>query len=1257
MSCFLLLRSKHRYNKLFTSKASESGPGKIKKPGKTDEQLPPEDMDTVDNLPVETESDLKGQESLEERNGDSEVLRATTEKDSEDVRVTTEDNDDVFFCDDAVGKKEDGDSVEQSKEEVEETDPVQANSRVLQNDAIEKTTLYRVSSVPALPSDEKTKQKSNIQTTGNFQRSRSLRERGPKKVEQLRNCMEGRAASDENVTEFGLKKKKMFESAGENVRLNKPDESLEEDAISGVGSKARGIVPDELHGVLESGFVKRKSRNFEEGVQNVPSVEQVLDDAEALEEKMDVDYALSKSDKPTAVEGEQDLSVDSEGPEPGVVRKHKEEYELKHRENLKRGAVLQRWGSGDGSSLKRERGDGTVARDADSKLLLNEPGTETERACAVSVDALVQKVNEDMKKEVSARRISKKQQELRAFVQQAGEQMKDALTNDEGKNLMRENGNSLTDLGSLETTEVPAAGGCKGNTVEEVKKRLLEDPQVFVKSADCAEVVELKEEMINGDSTGKDVEQAVSADVDPSKNVVTESTCELSENREEITGEQDKERIPQKGLVKRHTLRIEGKLQPSGDNLDKKVEDEIEKESEPIVQQETFSRSPSKEETRSAVKEMESSDVKDASSDLVTESTKTDTCDLAEKRADKVSEEVTESIQKGLVKRHTLLIEERLQPLEQALTGAENEAEKESGDQEKCSSPSKEQSRGFATKTMESSVGEDVRAAEEQTEKDKNAAERKETSEFLEDTGVKVSAQDVPHKGLVKRHTLLIEGKLQPVGEELGGEGKYMDGKLDEDDQGTSWSAVFDLGKVQPNVGQDVSAENTKEAEETNKTEDGKCKTSGQEEEQLSQKGLVKRHTLVIEGKLPPVAQGIENEDRKRDELTVDQQVCSSTSVDQERRYQIERTSDLVEEDADEENQDSETMSGLVKREKLRIEKIVNLNVVEGAQSVQEEDKMVTCNDGTVFVEDRDESCGAEKNKGDEDDGVGEQLTEQEQSEVGVDTSSVVRVKDHTQHLEGILQVTTTTKDEEKIKRQTSKEDLPKSREGTPKIVIVPRSCSDERVAQQNELSASDKLIENRMEEILSDSAVNIAIMKAQKTLDLENEKFVDWDVANVKQRTRIFEEIMQHLHKDSEKDEKNSDSQVRRCGSMPKTIRPGEKYVLRRRSFSDLSGTVSSSSGREVGYTIQFSDGQSSSSSSLPREWSPLQNRQEKGAWDELNTNEVFSPEINRQSEKREKNCVELIDCQDQGNDSLSVKEKIQVLDSKNHRNISNVS
>lgn len=430
----------------------------------------------------------------------------------------------------------------------------------------------------------------------------------------------------------------------------------------------------------------------------------------------------------------------------------------------------------------------------------------------------------------------------------------------------------------------------------------------------------------------------------------------------------------------------------------------------------------------------------------------------------------------------------------------------------------------------------------------------------------------------------------------------------------------------------------------------------------VPQRGLVKRQTLVIEGKLQLGPEqdefAVDQEsfpspstvELRNDEPTGNQDMCSSICLEQEQSYQPELTSYVPGEVVVEKIEDSETVSGLVRREKERIEKRVKPLTVEETNAKREEDNEEVCKDGTLLEvsEGGEEGRGyAEKNE----DVEGDQVEETELSDVGVDTSSVVRVRDQTQHLEGIIRVTTTSKDGEKIKRQRSKEDLPTTGSESAKIIIVPRSCSDESVHEENQLNMSCNM---KMEEILSDSAVNLALMNAQEKLELANETFIDWDGANVKQRTRIFETIMQHISKQSKEDEEDNGNHIRRCGSMPKAIGKAEKYVIRRRSFSDVSETVSSSSGREVGYTIKFSNGQSSSSSSLPREWSPLQRRLEK---EKLNTNEVFSPQNCVETESEENMCTELIDCQDQENDSSSVKEKVEVLDSKNHRNISNVS
>lgn len=1138
-----LLCSKQRYNKLFTNEADpEAGPVRKTKANiavKKDTQPQCEGVDTVDNLPRETVSDQKDEETSEVEIKDPAILRVTTEENSEVGLVTAEAHEDVFTYEDDLRETKVGDLpinpiLELSKETVLEN---QSNSCVSETPTTGRTALYRVSSVPVLPSDDKTMHKSNVLKT-NFQRSSSLRERGPKRIQYLRDFVKGKAASDENITECDQKEKGTFQS-----------QPNDQERQSGAGSNSLGGLPSDLHGLLESGFVKRKSRNFEEGVYDVLSVE--LDDILSLGKEIDREFALGENEKSAATEKEQDKS---EEPEPGVVKKHKEEYELKHRESLKRGAVLQRGESGDGSSLKRERSDGILTSDANG--ILSGDGSETERPCSVNVDALVQKVNEDMKKEVSARRVSKKERELRALVQLAGE---DGNSN-------QENENSVEDSFCNETTEMLAAAGLVKET-NEGSAQLLEDPPISMEVVGCAETELTKSDLTSDISLGANEEQAPRADGDSSQNVSAENTCKPPENGEDNVIEEDKEDIPQKGLVKRHTLLIEGKLQPWDQETKKDVQSETEKaEREHTMQQEVLLRSPSKEHTVSS-EGIEQGVAGDVSATLVTESKETE---------DRALEEGTQSLtEKGLVKRHTLLIEGRHQTLEQALAEVEIECKQEGESKDckdHCTKSSEEQSRGVALKSMEPVDGDDVKIAEDIIEQGKTAPENVDTCELLDDKEDMMSVDDVPQIGLVKRQTLVIEGKLQ-----LGPE---------------------------------------------------------QDEFAVDQESFPSPSTVELIS----------------DEPTGNQDICSSTCQDQEQRYQPELTSSVPGEVVVEKTEDSETVSGLVRREKERIEKRVKPLTVEETNAKREEDNEEVCNDGTLLgvSEGGEEGRGdAEKNEDVEDDRV----EEKELSDVGVDTSSVVRVRDQTQHLEGIIRVRTTSKDGEKVKRQGSKEDLPKTKSESPKIIIVPRSCSDESVHEENQLNMSSDM---KMEEILSDSAVNLALMNAQEKLELAKETFIDWDGANVKQRTRIFETIMQHISKQSKEDEEDNGNQIRRCGSMPKAIGKAEKYVIRRRSFSDLSETVSSSSGREVGYTIKFSNGQSSSSSSLPREWSPLQRRLEK---ERLNTNEVFSPQNCGESESEEKMRTELIDCQGQENDSPSVTEKVQVLDSKNHLNISNVS
>ncbi|XP_078362071.1 uncharacterized protein LOC144646386 isoform X3 [Oculina patagonica] len=1194
----ILNSSNNRYNRLFrhgsfstdADEVSKSA-GAVKKrrekspysAGETDEQQT-EGIDTVDNFPIETDDSNEKLGVVEETSENTDDLCI-----SEDASLEFGKADSVPATSSPIGPCPEA-TVETNKEVLEETNSVASSSSVSEISVVEKTSLQRVRSVPALSSDDKKGQESDVEPTGNFRRSYSLRERGSaKKLQNLRIVTKAKSASDENLKEFERKKKEILGWEEEEARDSQDAQNFEKESFV---DGTRGSLPRDLHGVLESGFVKRHSRRFEEGVYDAPELDDGVD--LAMPEEMDVECAPVESDKITAEEGQvEDESTPSEEPEPGVVRKHKEGYELKHRESLKRRALHQRGGSDEGKSVKREGDEieGVLDVGADENVLQPVDGLEDELS-GVNVVALVKKVNEDMKKEVSVRRASasKKEQELRAFVQKAGEQMKDALANGEDESSQKDNYSVTDKLDSEQIGEASGTGYIKRKTrvlvlEEDAEELLSEDSQLTgSSSSECRDPVASEGDTKSATENIELVKPAVVDNVSASiefteKSAADEAeTSEISVSGGDRKGGQDTEDVPPRGLVKRHTLLLEGKLQPLEQELEKEAEIKEGKENELTIDREV-GLCLSKEETRNEV-----ADTEHAKENVEVETVekispeRADVSEVSEQdKKDAGSEHDAENVpQKGLVKRHTLLLEGKLQPLDQEL---EKNVEKETGkesepmvNQKACPSPSKgEDSVATNTEQAELRVAQVASAVVKSEET--RAAEKEETSELTEDRkdiGSENDTENVLQKGLVKRHTLLLEGRLQP-----------FDQELDKD---------------------------------------------------------------------------VEKDDGKEDDLTLDKEACLPASADQEQqRYQIERTNDSTVEQCEEEEQDNENVSGLVKRAKLRIEERLQPTVVESKQELEQ----LMDPDGSAAVDGEEEHCHEADKKEEGDEGVEQLAGEEEPSEVAVDTSSVVRVKAHTQHLEGIIRV---KQDVEKIKRQTSNDDEPKTKDEPPKFFIVPRLCSNESMDEGNDNKiTAEKRGEDNMD-VLSDSAVNIALFNAQENLDaekenleLENENFVDWDAANVKQRRQIFED----MRRKGDKENESKSNSLRRQESFPKMTHAAEKPALRRRSVSDVTATVSSGSDREVGYTIIFKNKvvASSSSSSLPRDWSPLECRQRKEDKGEFHTKEVFSPEIFRKDKLERNTSVELIKRQDKENETcLSVKETIQVLDSKNQRNINTI-
>lgn len=1138
----------------------------------TEQLIRAEGQEHVYELPIETTAE-KTAEAISTHSGGSQML--------------TENNIEAFDSTNALLENIDGDSTEAITSS--STNPtVKSNVFLGETDCsreTDKTLLHRVHSVPSLRG-EKNKQESYTGTTGgNFKRSNSMRERGTKSEERLRVVMERKSASDENVTEFGLGKKGIIES------------------------DANKDLPGELHSVLESGFVKRESKKFEAGVYSTCAAAVQL-----TEERPEREAVKDGS----VCEGTLSESSLGEEPEPGLVKKHKEEYELKHSESLKIGALLQRNNSGERSSMKREKCE-MLADSVSSKA---EQAPEGEQILQPNIDVLIQKVNEDMKKEVSIQRMSKKGLDLTK--KQAGELVEGSLDNNEdGKTDAGHQGS----VGGV-SIEVRSGGATWDEKTNERLLRDLQSTQTSVEYSETFVTENGNEDSVN--ETGGQKQERVQQD-----------NVSGSKEQTDASSKHEYESISQQGLVKRHTLLIEERVQPIDQMSQKQDDGKGETESGQKVDfEENFGPVAIAGKARDSTTEVLVKEDKNSSLEVTVRDVDID--ELPKPAEDSEEKGIP---QKGLVKRHTLLIEGKLNPLEQ-LNDSGNEGSKDNE----------------VGQESHLEIVLDLTAETRASEKESITAEgthRQELSHDRQDKGSEEDNESMLHKGLVKRHTLIIEGKLQPLLTQETEDGTkdeplvhetIIQSHLDREARG----ATEDSEQTQLSIGQlDIcdQVKRTPEIGHTGNTEEsGREGICGLDTDLPAQKGLVKRHTLLIEGKLPPSDQAAEEEeeDSQVKEGVVKQGICGSVN---QQSYHIERESKFKSEDK-EGNGNELSASGLVKREKMRIEERVNPTASEVIFTRQEVEMETDDYDtGTKSASGDCETCGDEKeNNG--DDSMEDQVEEKENEEVGVDTSSVVRVKDHTQHLEGIIRVTTTQKDTEKLNQQTFEENFRDSNAEPPKNACVPRSCSDDQIAQRTEAGSSEGVLEDRLEDILSESAVNIALLKAQESLDLEHESLFDWDVANVKQRTRVFEEIVRHLNND------NDENQIQRFQSIPRTVHPSDKHPLRRRSFSDVTEIVSSSSGREIGYTIQFSNGESSTSSSLPSDWKPLRQRQQSEAWKERKITGALSPEIYQEGGQIHKNTVELIHFGNvEQNDSFNVKEKIQILDSKNGGNISSVS
>ena len=553
--------SKHRYNKIFrhdsfSSDAEElckSAVGAVQKRKKEEQSnvaVQQEVTVTQNNFSEECESDSNLKEGALPFEKIASVAEATMVN-ADNVLTsegTTQEGSDVDIVPAPSPSTALGSNlmVDSGEEEPTGTNSVRGSLKV--SEIVQKSSLQRVSSVPSLSNGDHKGQELDSESTGKFRRSCSLRERGPRKLQLLQYDAKVKSASDDNLKGFERKNSEIL-----NLEESKNKECIGD--LSSLGNKPHGSLPRDLDGVVESGFVKRHSRKFEEGVPFVPSVTLSDDAGSAAQEESAVELskAVEESDKIT--EDAEEQTIQSEEPEPGVVRKHKEGFELKHRESLTRRALLQRGGSEEAKSVNHEGNEmeGVSVADNDSSSLQFQEGEECRRVHGVNVEALVQKVNEDMKKTVSARRISasKKEQELRVFVQQAGEQMKEALNSVENEPLNASTDSSVFDDAPSE--EISDTRIVESNTMKDKQELLCKSSSVTGTSTEPRQLVAFK-----SDSKITNVAETSVSDTD---------------------GGEDVENVLQRGLVKRHTLLIEGKLQQPEHESEKERDSQEEKES------------------------------------------------------------------------------------------------------------------------------------------------------------------------------------------------------------------------------------------------------------------------------------------------------------------------------------------------------------------------------------------------------------------------------------------------------------------------------------------------------------------------------------------------------------------------------------------------------------------------------------------------------------------------------------------------------
>ena len=454
---------------------------------------------------------------------------------------------------------------------------------------------------------------------------------------------------------------------------------------------------------------------------------------------------------------------------------------------------------------------------------------------------------------------------------------------------------------------------------------------------------------------------------------------------------------------------------------------------------------------------------------------------------------------------------------------------------------------------------------------------------------------ETPEAGTVKNSTLILEERVKDVPVQFDVVQKKV--SLSERDIQLVEPSTQTLNSASPSVdgglnvvaADDVSKHSTIDVNREyvmNESVSGLPvveKEMAVQDDCAEKKGLVKRHTLIIEERMKFSNEDVSSElDTATLELpfpdseTRIERTWSGTEmrkksielpapVDKNKKKDIDKTSATIE-------------PGHVKRHKLRLEgRSVSLPETMNLQETKE-------------LRDRN---GEHSNSSSRFHAASD----------AVDTTSVVRVKRHTQVIEDVIR--------EATERDCIKADDTKTSENTD------NECKSSYV-KQNPLEAivisrsSEECKRQPLRESKSRQAVLEALEKTHQSMDTEEgDTHTKWAQANVRQRTQILEEIIrekmdateafdQLLAQAFENQTKQKSVSVRRHGSFPRSMKPFEKCLdpsihVRKRSFSTETDKRRDSSSLEIAYQKDKSQKDQGSIHTLPRDWKVRQDEQEK--------------------------------------------------------------